>query len=67
MMRAQIMSSGYTAGCVVRNISDSGAKIEVGSVGKIPNAISLRVPGHEPQNCVVVWRRLREIGVSFAG
>ena len=51
--------------CIIRNVSETGAKLEVRSVGQIPNNIELLVTGHEPQVCRVVWRSLKEIGVAF--
>jgi hypothetical protein len=51
--------------CVVRNVSDTGAKLEVASVAGIPNSFDLVVPGHRPQHCRVVWRALKEMGVAY--
>ena len=51
--------------CVIRNTSDSGAKLEVAKVGAIPDAITLHAPGHRPQACRVAWRALKEIGVEY--
>lgn len=55
-----------TIDCVVRNISSRGARIEVPSVVGIPDAFLLVVPPSSSQPCRVVWRRFKEIGVSFA-
>jgi len=52
--------------CIIRNISDTGAKLEVKGVGQVPAAFDLLVPEHSPQPCRVVWRAMREMGVSFA-
>lgn len=51
--------------CVIRNLSDGGAKLEVGAVRSIPDQFELLVPNHRPQSCQVAWRALREIGVQF--
>jgi hypothetical protein len=51
--------------CVVKNVSETGAKLEVASVAGIPNSFDLLVPGHHPQPCRVVWRALREMGVQY--
>lgn len=51
--------------CVIRNVSDGGAKLEVGSVKDVPVSFDLLVPGHRPQHCRVVWRALRELGVQY--
>ena len=51
--------------CIVRNVSDTGAKLEVSRVAAIPDRFDLIVPGHRPQPCRVVWRSLKEIGVEY--
>ena len=51
--------------CIVRNVSDSGAKLEVAKVNAVPDRFTLNVPGHHPQPCRVVWRALKEIGVAY--
>jgi hypothetical protein len=51
--------------CVIRNMSDGGAKLEVASVRNIPDQFELLVPKHRPQPCRVAWRALREIGIQF--
>ena len=51
--------------CVIRNLSDGGAKLEVPSARAIPNSFDLMVPGHRPHHCRVAWRALKELGVQF--
>lgn len=52
--------------CIIRNLSDTGAKIEVqGSVAAVPNTFDLIAPRHRPHSCRVVWRALRELGIEF--
>jgi hypothetical protein len=51
--------------CIIRNISEGGAKIEVARVSILPSTFDLLLPGHAPQPCRVVWRALREVGVEF--
>jgi hypothetical protein len=53
--------------CIVRNVSDTGAKLEVATVTGIPNTFDLLVPGHRPQHCRVAWRALKEMGVTYEG
>lgn len=53
------------ANCIIRNVSATGAKIEVLSVGQIPNTFKLIASGHGQHQCKVVWRTLREMGVAF--
>lgn len=51
--------------CIIRNLSEGGAKLEVASVKPVPNSFDLVAPGHRPHACRVVWRALREVGVEF--
>lgn len=51
--------------CVIRNLSDGGAKIEVPTVRGVPETFDLMVPGHRAQPCRVAWRALKELGVQF--
>jgi hypothetical protein len=52
-------------GCIIRNLSEGGAKLEVNVVRGIPQHFDLLVPGHRPQPCRVAWRAMRELGVQF--
>ena len=51
--------------CVIRNLSDGGAKLEVATVRGIPQTFDLLVPNRRPYPCKVIWRSLKEIGVQF--
>jgi hypothetical protein len=52
--------------CVVRNISDAGAALEIGPQSGIPDRFRLiAFPEQKIYACNVVWRRDRRIGVSF--
>lgn len=52
--------------CIIRNLSETGAKLEVVSgVAPIPRTFDLVVPKVRPQNCLVMWRTLKELGVQF--
>ncbi len=65
-MAALIAFGGRREMCIVRNVSDTGAKLEIHTaVGTIPNSFELIVPKHRPQLCRVVWRAPREMGVQF--
>jgi hypothetical protein len=52
--------------CTVRNLSSTGAALEVVSQTGVPEKFTLVVPGdglHLP--CHVVWRKAYKIGVRF--
>lgn len=64
-IQASIAMGFASVPCIVRNVSDTGAKLEVARVGGIPDRFDLIVPGHRPQPCRVVWRALKELGVEY--
>ena len=51
--------------CIIRNLSETGAKLEVASVTRIPRTFDLVVDKVRPQACIVVWRAVKELGVQF--
>ena len=61
-----INSGGGSISCTVRNISDTGAAIEVESPLYIPDRFKLIVQTDNlNRSCHVVWRKERRIGVAF--
>jgi hypothetical protein len=53
--------------CTVRNLSDGGALLEVGSSVGIPNQFILIIkPETIRKSCEVKWRSEKNIGVKFA-
>ncbi len=53
--------------CLVRNLSTTGAALEVATPAGIPERFILDVPGdglHLP--CRLVWHKERRIGVTFS-
>lgn len=55
-----------TIDCTIRNLSATGAKLQVASVVGIPDTFDLLLAGDGKQACRVVWRTLKELGVEFA-
>jgi hypothetical protein len=52
--------------CTVRNISETGAALEVTSPLFIPERFTLFVPSdHFKRPCHIVWRKEKRIGVEF--
>jgi hypothetical protein len=66
LMSAAIALAGTNVDCLVRNISISGAAIDVGSRQDIPERFDLvfKVDGAQIP-CHVVWREDEQIGVAF--
>jgi PilZ domain len=52
--------------CVVRNLTEAGAALDIGSQVGIPDQFTLIVPQKKIYSCEVVWRKDRRIGVRFA-
>jgi PilZ domain len=63
---ATIEFGGDTIDCTVRNLSTTGAALEVPSQMGIPAKFTLVVPGDALRlPCAVVWRTEYRIGVHF--
>jgi hypothetical protein len=57
-----------TIDCVVKDISDSGARLIVFTVSEIPAEFKLTVDGISDQDCLVKWSKWRttgELAVEF--
>jgi hypothetical protein len=65
---AQILFGGAAIDCVVRNLSSTGAALDVESPLGIPPTFTLVVKqdGFAKQ-CRVAWRKEKRIGISFDG
>lgn len=61
-----ISFGGSVIDCTVRNLSETGAALEVVTPLFIPNRFTLIIPS-EPlkRPCHIVWRRERRIGIAF--
>ena len=64
----RIEFNGNGIECIVRNISETGAAIEVASPIQCPLAFVLVIPSDASiKPCHVVWQRGKRIGVRFSG
>jgi hypothetical protein len=62
-----IKSRGRERGCLVRNLSTSGAALEVFSEIEIPGRFVLCLPNDGLElACRVIWRKPTRIGVAFS-
>jgi hypothetical protein len=60
----RIHFGGGSIDCTVRNISETGAALDVPSPLGIPTEFTLETDGaHRP--CRVVWRKENRIGITF--
>lgn len=63
---AKIDHGGDKINCVVRDISATGAAIEISDVVRIPDHFLLSIPEDRLKlPCRVVWRTRYRIGVTF--
>jgi hypothetical protein len=66
MKAGTILFGGSGIDCLVRNISDGGANLEVESQIGIPNSFDLVIDTeHSNHHCHVIWRKARRIGIAF--
>ena len=63
---ATIEFGGIRIPCMVRNMSDVGAMLDLTATGEIPELFTLAVisDGHRTL-CRLVWRNEKRIGVAF--
>lgn len=58
--------SGAAFSCMVRNLSTSGAALDVPSVIGIPDRFTLVIPTDDLQfRCHTIWREEMRVGVAF--
>jgi len=64
---AQISFHGLHAAidCVVRDMSDTGARLSVETSVGIPQTFHLVLEGAPVRACRVIWRKASQIGVAF--
>ena len=66
--KALIMFGDISIGCVLRNVSEGGAALDIGSQIGIPDQFTLIVlPQKKIYSCNVIWRKERRIGIQFTG
>ena len=51
--------------CAFRDLSNSGAALDIGKQAGIPDQFTLIVPRGKIYSCTVIWRKGSRIGVSF--
>ncbi len=61
---ATISFGGGAISCTVRNLSNTGASLEVASPIGIPDTIVLEPEGGG-RRCRVIWRKEKRVGVRF--
>ncbi|SRR6266851_1655524 len=63
---AEINERGSTMDCVVRNISEGGACIELDGGAKLPDQINLKIPRKGRSFLAkMIWRQANRVGLAF--
>jgi len=52
--------------CIVKDISDAGARLKVQNVVSVPETFKLLISDGRSFEATVKWRRIDSIGVRFA-
>jgi PilZ domain len=63
---AEIKREGSTVDCVVRNISERGACVELASAARLPENVTLRVARNGRAFLArLIWRQANKVGLAF--
>lgn len=61
-----VINDGFsTYKCMVRNLSETGARLKVESIIGIPDSFQLVMDDGQKHACTVVWKTAAELGVKF--
>lgn len=61
-----IMFGVATVDCIIRNLSENGASLEIGSAVGVPDDFILIIkPESLKRKCKVAWRSADRVGVQF--
>ena len=61
-----IIGSASTLDCVVRNVTNSGARIQIANTVDLPETLDLTLDaGFTIRPCRVAWRSVTETGLQF--
>ena len=66
LLRAEVETACGSVGCVVRNLSETGARLELSDSGVLPPEFNLVIPNKDlSHRARVVWRSEGLVGVKF--
>jgi hypothetical protein len=63
----RIVYNQGTINCRIRNISEGGARLELGTPQLLPHTFELHIPGQPVKQCSLRWAKDNLIGVQFVG
>jgi hypothetical protein len=61
----RIVYPGGSVECKLRNISDGGARLEIGGQQLLPHTFELEIPGMPTRQCSLRWAKGNLVGVQF--
>jgi hypothetical protein len=67
-LRAKVLfpNKAATMDCLVRDISETGARLDIGSQAVVPERFDLHIPQKDvTYRATIRWRALEEMGVAF--
>jgi hypothetical protein len=63
---AEINERGSTMDCVVRNINERGACVEIDEAARLPETVSLNIPRKGRSFLArMIWRQANRVGLAF--
>ena len=65
LKNGRIVHKDGSVACKVRNISDGGARLDLGAPRLLPHTFELHVPGMPVRTCQLRWAKDNLIGVQF--
>lgn len=61
-----VIGSTSMIDCVVRNVTNAGARIQIANTVDLPNDLGLTLDnGHTVRPCRIAWRSVTETGLQF--
>lgn len=61
-----VLGTSFLLDCVVRNVTNSGARIHLPSTVDLPEEFALTFDGgYSIRPCRIIWRSITETGVQF--
>jgi len=61
-----VLGNSSVIDCVVRNVTNGGARIQIANTVELPEALGLTFDGgYSIRPCRIAWRTITETGVQF--
>lgn len=64
-LTARLVNEGHPLEVTVENISQSGARVQLGEQRELDRSVTLTIPGLQPRRCTVRWTRDQTVGLAF--